>query len=134
MAEAKYFHSDGASELVKAATDLGWCHGTSTPGRSETNGVAEAAVKKVTYGTTTILEHAGFDSKWWPRAAKHFCFASCLNKIDGVSPYNLRHGSEFDGKLVPFGALVDFKPSQTIQKSGPCFSPKGVPGSFFAII
>ena len=92
VAEVKYFHSDGACELVKAATDLGWCHGTSTPGRSETNGVAEAAVKKVTYGTTTVLEHAGFESKWWPRAAKHFCFASCLNKKDGISPYNLRHG------------------------------------------
>jgi hypothetical protein len=37
-----YFYSDGGRELIKAAKYMGWTHGISTPGRPETNGVAEA--------------------------------------------------------------------------------------------
>ena len=69
------FYSDNAPELLKAAKQLGWKPGTSTPGRPETNGVGEAAVKRVTHNTTTVLDQAGLSPEWWPFAARHYCFS-----------------------------------------------------------
>ena len=68
------FYSDNAPELVRAAKDLKWHHDTATPGRPQTNGVAERTVKQVEEGARTICEHAGLEPQWWPRAVKHFCF------------------------------------------------------------
>ena len=44
----KYIYTDGSGELDQAARDLGWLHDGSTPYRSETNGVAERAVRRAT--------------------------------------------------------------------------------------
>ena len=65
------FYSDSSPELRAAARSVGIAHATATPGRPDVNGVAEAAVRKVAEGTRTVLEHAGFDPRWWPLAARH---------------------------------------------------------------
>ena len=72
----QYFYSDDAPELLSAARARGWTQGTATPGRPETNGIAENAVRQVLEGTRTALEHAGFGPKWWSFAGKHFCIAT----------------------------------------------------------
>ncbi len=133
----KYFYSDSSPELQKAATDLGWCHGTATPGRKESNGVAEAAVKSVIQGTRSILEKAGFKAAWWPMAVRHWCFATNTAIVEGNSSWQLRHGKgHFSGLRLPFGCLVDFKPSAVKQgKRGrqvphPKFAPVAEPGVF----
>ena len=41
--------------LAKACGDLSWNHCTSTPHRSETNGIAERAVRRVKEGTSAVL-------------------------------------------------------------------------------
>ena len=64
------FYSDNSPELRKVAHDNGWEHTTSTPGRPETNGVAERAVRSVVEGTRTALEHAGLPARWWRYAWK----------------------------------------------------------------
>ena len=38
---------------------------TSTPHRSETNGIAERAVRRVKVGTSAVLLQSGLDEKWW---------------------------------------------------------------------
>ena len=125
------FYSDGAPELAKAARDLGWRHATSTPGRPETNGVAERAVRKVLEGARTALEHAGLPPKWWPYAARHFCLASNVETVDGYSAWGRRHGpGGFLGLRLPFGCLCDFKPSPTRGKVLTKFSPRAMPGIF----
>ena len=133
----KYFYSDSSPELAKAATDLGWCHGTATPGRKESNGVAEAAVKAVLQGARSILERAGFKPAWWPAAVKHWCFAANTAIVDGESPWQLRHGKgHFSGLMLPFGCLVDFKPSavkpgrRARRVPHPKFAPIAEPGVF----
>ena len=52
--------------------------------------------------------------------------------IDGESSWQRRHGATnaFKGLKLPFGCLIDFKPSPTRGKATPKFAPKAVPGIF----
>ena len=43
----KVIYTDNSMEFGKACEDLSWNHCTSTPHRSETNGIAERAVRRV---------------------------------------------------------------------------------------
>ena len=71
IVEVANFYSDNSPELIRAARDLSWVHGTATPGRPATNGVAERAVRSVLEGTRTVLEQAGLPHKFWPYACRH---------------------------------------------------------------
>ena len=57
-------YSDNSLEFGKACEDLSWDHCTSTPYRSETNGIAERAVRWVNEGTSAVLLQSGLDGKW----------------------------------------------------------------------
>ena len=52
-------------EFGKACEDLSWNHCTSTPHRSETNGVAERAVRRVKEGASAVLLQSGLNESWW---------------------------------------------------------------------
>ena len=54
-ARMQSFFSDKSPELLKIAREEGWRHPKSTPGKPDTNGVAERAVRKVCEGTRTAL-------------------------------------------------------------------------------
>ena len=43
----KVIYTDNSMEFGKACEDLSWNHCTSTPHRSETNGIAERAVRRI---------------------------------------------------------------------------------------
>ena len=51
----KVFYTDNSLEFGKACEDLSWNHCTSTPHRSETNGIAERAVRRVKEGTSAVI-------------------------------------------------------------------------------
>ena len=53
--KTKVIFSDNSLEFGKACEDLSWNHCTSTPHRSETNGIAERAVRRVRQGTSAVL-------------------------------------------------------------------------------
>ena len=126
-----YLYTDNSRELIKAAQDLGIPHGTSTPGRPQTNGVAERAVRSVVEGTRTCLEHAGFPPSFWPLACRHFTFAANVAIKEGDSPWNLRHQKgQFKGPLIPFGCLVDFMQLPPLVSGQAKFAPKATPGLF----
>ena len=61
----KVIYTDNSLEFGKSCEDLPWNHCTSTPRRSETNGTAERAVRRVTEGTSAVLLQSGLDEKWW---------------------------------------------------------------------
>ena len=61
----KVIHTDNSLEFGKAYEDLYWNHCTSTPHRSETNGIAERAVRRVKEGTSAVLLQSGRDEKLW---------------------------------------------------------------------
>ena len=50
-------------EFVRACDVLSWNHRTSTPHRSETNGIAEGAVRRVKKSTSAVLLQLGQDEK-----------------------------------------------------------------------
>ena len=50
----KVMYTDNSLEFGKACEDLSWNHCTSTPHRSETNGIAERAVRRVKEGTSAV--------------------------------------------------------------------------------
>ena len=56
-----HVYTDNSKELEKALEELNWLHDTSTPYRSQTNGVAERAVRIVKEGTSCTLVQSGFD-------------------------------------------------------------------------
>ena len=61
----KVIYTDNSLEFDKACEDLSWNHCTSTPHRSETNGIAERAVRRVKEGTSAVLLQSGLNESWW---------------------------------------------------------------------
>ena len=61
----KVTYTDNTLEFGKACEDLSWNHCTSTPHRSETNGIAERAVRRVKEGTSAVLLQSGLNESWW---------------------------------------------------------------------
>ena len=55
----KVIYTDNSLEFGKACEDLSWNHCTSTPHRSETNGIAERAVRRVKEGTSARIVAIG---------------------------------------------------------------------------
>ena len=89
-----------------------WNHCTSTPHRSETNGIAERAVRRVKEGTSAVLLQSGLDEKLWADSME--CFSYLRNIQDLLSalktPFERRFGKPFKGPIVPFGSLVEYHP------------------------
>ena len=62
--KVKVIYTDNSLELGKACESLTWNHCTSTPHRSETNGIAERAISRGKEGTSAVLSQSGLDEKW----------------------------------------------------------------------
>ena len=60
--------TDSSNEFMKVCQDIQWNHDTSTLRRSETNGVAERAVRRVKEGTAIALLQSGLPEEWWGSA------------------------------------------------------------------
>ena len=71
---------DNFLEFGKACEDLSWYHCTSTPHRSETNGIAERAVRRVKEGTSAVLLESGLNENWWADSME--CYAYLRNVTD----------------------------------------------------
>lgn len=129
----EHFYSDNSGELIKALKELGWLHDTSTPSRSETNGVIERAVRIVKEGTSCTLVQSGFNSCWWAEAMMCFCFLkNVVDLLDGdETAYKRRFKRNFYGPVIPFGAQITYKPitSQDIARLSP-FGSNNLDGIF----
>ena len=105
----KDIYTDNSLEFGKACEDLSWNHCTSTPHRSETNGVAERAVRRVKEGTSAVLLQSGLNESWYER----------------------RFGQPFKGPIVPFASLVEYHPTTAKDQSRiHQFGKKVLPGLF----
>ena len=82
--------TDGAPEIVKAGKNLRTCHGTSTPYRSATNGIAEQEIRNVLEGTRMLLEHSRLPTSYWPYASRCFCRRANIRMVEGDSAWNKR--------------------------------------------
>ena len=78
-------------EFGKAFEDLSWNHCTSTPHRSETNGIAERAVRRVKEGTSAVLLQSGLNESWWADSMECYTYLrNCSGELRIIFRVNLR--------------------------------------------
>ena len=99
-------------KFVRACEDLSWNLCTSTPHRSETNGIAERAVRRVKGGTSALLLQSGLDQNWWADSMECYTYLRNFQDLlsDGKTPYERRFGQPCKGPIIPFGSLVEYHP------------------------
>ena len=103
----KVIYTDNSLEFGKACEDLTWNHCTSTPHRSETNGIAERAVRRVKEGSSAVLLQSGLNESWWAHSMECYTYLRNVTDLlsDGKTPYERRFGQPFKGPIIPFGSL-----------------------------
>ena len=110
--KSKVIFTDNSLEFGKACEDLSWNHCTSTPHRSETNGIAEGAVRRVKEGTSAVLLQSGLNENWWADSMECNTYLRNVTDLlsDGKTPYERRFGQPIQGPIFPFGSLVEYHP------------------------
>ena len=129
----KVIYTDNFLEFGKACEDLSWNHCTSTPHRSETNGIAERAVRRVKEGTSSVLLQSGLNESWCADSMKCYTYLRNVTDLlsDGKTPYERRFGQPFKGPIIPFGSLVEYHPINAKDQSRiHPFGKKVLPGLF----
>ena len=76
----KVIFTNKSLELGKSCEESSRSHCTTTPHRSQTNGIAERAVRRIKEGTSAIKEgtsavllQSGLDEKWWANSMDCYC-------------------------------------------------------------
>ena len=115
----KVIYTDNSLEFGKACEDLSWNHCTSTPHRSETNGIAERAVRRVKEGTSAVLLQSGLNESWWADSMNvtPICETSQIYYLMGRRPMKDVFGQPFKGPIIPFGSLVEYHPRTAKDQS-----------------
>ena len=118
-------------EFGKVCEDLSSNHCTSTPHRSETNGIAERAVRRVKEGTSAVLLQSGLNESWWADSMECYTYLRTDLVSDGRTPCERRVGQPFKGPIIPFGSLVEYHPITAKDQSRiHQFGKKVLPGLF----
>ena len=80
---------DNSLEFGKSCEEVSWNHCTSTPHRSETNGIAERAVRRVKEGTSAVLLQSGLNESWWADSMECYTYLRNVTDLlsDGKTPY-----------------------------------------------
>ena len=126
-------YTDNSLEFGKDCEDLSWSHCTSTPHRSETNGIAERAVRRVKEGTSSVLLQSGLNESWWADSMECDTYLRNVTDLlsDGKTPYERLFGQPFKGPIIPFGSLVEYHPITAKDQSRiHQFGKKVLPGLF----
>ena len=88
-------------------------------------------------GTSAVLLQSGLDNEWWADSMECYTYLRIIQDLlsDGKTPYERRFGIPFDGRVVPFGAVVAYHP---ISAKDPSrlhqFGPKVLPGKFLGYV
>ena len=104
--ERKVICTDNSIEFGKSCEDFPWNHCTSTFHRSETNEIAERAVRRIKEATSAVLLQSGLDEKWSADTMECYCHMRNIQDLlsDGKTPYERRFGEPLKGPVIPFGS------------------------------
>ena len=133
----KVICTDNFLEFGKACEDISWNHCTSTPHRSETDGIAERTVRRVKEGICVVLLQSGPNESWWADSME--CYTYLRNVTDLLFDRKTlcvrRFGQPFAGPVIPFGSLVEYHPITTKDQSRiHQFGKKVLPGLFLGYV
>ena len=108
----KVIYTDNSLKFSKACEDLSWNHCTSTPHRSETDGIAERAVRRVKEGTSAVLLQSGLNENWCADSMECHTYLRNVQDLlsDGKTPCERQFVKQFKGPIVPFDSLVEYHP------------------------
>ena len=108
----KVICTDNSLEIGKSCEELSWNLRTSTPYRSETNGITERAFRQVKVGTSAVLLHSRLDDKWWSDSMECYCYLRNVQDLlaERETPYGRRFGEPVKGPIILFGAMVEYHP------------------------
>ena len=127
----KVIYTDNSLEFGWCCQHLSWNHSMSKPHRSDTNGIAERAVRRIKEGTSAFLLQSGLDEKWWADSMECYLRNNQDVLSDGKTPCERRFGVPFNGPIIPLGAMVENHP---ISAEDPSrlhqFGPKVLTGIF----
>ena len=129
----RVIYTDNSLEFGKACEDLSWNHCTSAPHRSQTNGIAERAVRRVKEGTSAVLLQSGLNESWWEDSMECYTYLRNVTGLlsDGKTPCERRFGQPCKGPIIPFGSLVEYHPITAKDQSKiHQFGKKVLPGLF----
>ena len=92
---------------------------SSTPHRTETNSIAERAVRRVHESTSAVLWQSGLNENWWADSMESCCYLRNIQDLlsDGKTPYERRFEIPFNGPIIPFGAMVQYHPISAKDQS-----------------
>ena len=119
--KSKVIYTDNSLESSKACEDLSWNHCTSTPHRSETNGIAENSSAQRKGRHLCCIVTIGSEWKLVGRfeGMLHFSAKRHVTVLfsDGKTPCDRRFGQTFKRQIIPFGSLVEYHPSTAKDQS-----------------
>ena len=80
--------------------------------RSETNGIAERAVRRIKEGTSAVPLQSGLGEKSWADSMESYCYLRNVQDLlsDGQTLHQGRFGVPFKGPIIPLGAMVEYHP------------------------
>ena len=61
-------------QFFKACEELSWNHCTTTLHRSDKNGIAARAVRRIEEGSSAVLLQSGLDEMWWADSMECYCY------------------------------------------------------------
>ena len=109
-----FFRSDCARELIAAARELGFTPDPSLPQRKVHNARCENRINTVKRGARAALLQSGLPHRIWPECVQYITDARTFTLPSLDDPNKTRFhsltGESFSGKLIPFGALVYYRP------------------------
>ena len=129
----KVIYTDNSLEFGQACEDLSWNHCTSTPHRSETNGIAERQVRRINEGTSAVLLQSGLNESWWADSMECCCYLRNIQDLlsGGKTPNQRRFEMPFNGPVIPFGTMVEYHTISVKDLSRlHQFGPKVLPSIF----
>ena len=131
--KSKVIYTDNSLEFGKACEDLSWNDCTSTPHRSEFNGIAERAVLRVKESTAAVFLQSGQNESWWEDFMECYFYLRNVTDLlfDGKTPYERCFGHPFKGPVIPFDSLAEYHPMTAKDQSRiHQFGKKVLPGLF----
>ena len=128
----RVIYTDNSLEFGKACEDLTWNHCTSTPHRSETNGIAERAVRRVKEGTSAVLLQSGLNESWWADSMDCHTYQRNIQDLlsDDKTPYERRFGKPFKDRSFRLVHWLSITLSAKDQSRIHQFGKKILPGLF----
>ena len=129
----KHIYVDNSDEIRAACEHFYLSHDISTAHRSETNGIAENAIRRVEEGTSCTMSQSGLCDAWWKEAMECYCFLKNVVEIVWTKKTSdcMRFKEDFRGPIVPFGVEVQyFQLSAEDQARGHQMADKWLCGIF----